>query len=238
MKPLEDIINALDADTLAGLTEHLLSIVNAGRVERIDGILANRTRRLTVALENIYQSHNASAVVRSCECFGVQDMHVIESSNRFQPNKSIVQGAAKWVTLYRRRGPDATTECLQDLRDAGYRIAAMSPEPGSIPIADLPVDAPLALCFGSEEPGLSEIAKELADFSAAIPMQGFTQSLNLSVSAGIALEHLGTRLRRSRPRREWGLIQAERERLRTLWLARSTPGGRNIIDQFVTRRRL
>lgn len=232
MKPLEDIINALDADTLAGLTEHLQSFVNAARVKRIDGILANRTRHLTAVLENIYQSHNASAVIRSCECFGVQDMHVIESSNRFQPNKSIVQGAAKWVTLRRYKSSKATTDCLQGLKDAGYRIAAMSPGPGSIPIADLPVDAPLALCFGSEEPGLSDTAKGLADFSTAIPMQGFTQSLNLSVSAGIALEHLGARLRRSRPHREWRLTQAERERLRALWLVRSTPGGRNIIEEF------
>lgn len=235
MKPLEDIINALDADALAGLTDQLTTVVNPERVERIDGVLANRTRHLTVALENIYQTHNASAVVRNCECLGVQDMHVVESVNRFQPHKSIVQGAAKWVTLRRYRGANATVDCLQGLKDAGYRIAAMSPERGGVPFADLPVDAPLALCFGSEEPGLSETAKALADFSTVIPMQGFTQSLNLSVSAGIALEQLGTRLRGSRPRREWQLTEGERKRLRALWLARSTPGGPGIIDRFLAR---
>lgn len=232
MRPLEDIINGLDPDTLDGLTGHLLTIVNAQRTQRIDAVLANRTRQLTVVLENIYQSHNASAVVRSCECFGIQDLHAIESDHRFEPNKSIVQGAAKWVTLHRYRGANATATCLQGLKDSGYRIAALSPEPGSTPVAELAVDQPLALCLGSEEPGLSETARTLADIAVAIPMQGFTQSLNLSVTAGIALEQLGARLRRSH--RAWGLTRAELERLRTLWLARSTPAGRGIVEQYLS----
>lgn len=231
MRPLERIINDLAPEVLTGLTGHLLAIVNPGRVARIDIVLDRRTRHLTVALENIYQSHNASAVVRSCECFGIQDLHVIESLNRFEPNRNIVQGASKWVTLRRYRGSDATATCLQALKDGGYRIAAMSPEPESIPIAELPVDTPLALCFGSEEPGLSDTARSLADFSVAVPMQGFTQSLNLSVSAGIALEQIGRRLRHSQ--RGWGLSQEERHRLRTLWLAQSTQGGRHIVDQYL-----
>lgn len=234
MKALEDIINGLDRDALAGLTGHLLSFVNAGRVERIDAVLATRTRRLAVALENIYQSHNASAVVRSCECFGVQDLHVIESANRFEPSRNIVQGAAKWVTLHRYRGPAAATDCLQGLKDQGYRIAAMSPDTGAIPVHDLPVDEPLVLCFGSEEPGLSERARALADITAAIPMQGFTRSLNLSVSAGIALEPLARRVRRGGA--GWALAPAERERLRALWLARSTSAGRSIVDRYLATR--
>ncbi|HSH41375.1 MAG TPA: RNA methyltransferase [Arenicellales bacterium] len=232
MRPLEDIINALDADALQGLTDHLLGIVNGSRVERIDAILDQRTRHLTVALENIYQPHNASAVVRSCECFGIQDLHVIESQNRFQPNKSIVQGAAKWVTLRRFRGAGATADCLQGLKRAGYRIAAMSPAPGSVPIAELPVERPLVLCIGAEEPGLSREALSLADVEARIPMQGFTRSLNLSVSAGIALEQLGARLRGSRD--DWGLPAGERRRLRALWLARSTAGGRGIVARYLS----
>lgn len=231
MRPLEEIINALQPDALAGLTDHLLSIVNAGRARRIDTILANRTNRITVALENIYQSHNASAVVRSCECFGIQNIHIMESSNPFEPSKSVVQGAAKWVTLHRYRDRGATTSCLRALKQAGYRIAAMSPEPDSVPIAELSVDRPVALCFGSEEPGLSRTARDLADVSVVIPMQGFTRSLNLSVSAGIALEQLGSRLRSSGT--GWGLAQAERERLRALWLARSTPAGRSITDRYI-----
>ncbi len=232
MRPLEDIINGLPSEALQGLTRHLLAIVNAQRAERIDEVLANRTRHLTVVLENLYRSHNASAVVRSCECFGIQDLHAIESDNLFQPNKSVVQGAAKWVTLHRHRGPDATTACLQGLKDSGYRIAAMNPAPDSTPIAELSVEQPLALCLGSEEPGLSETALALADVAVAIPMQGFTRSLNLSVSAGIALEQLGARLRRTRA--DWGLPRAGQERLRALWLARSTPAGRGIVERYLS----
>ncbi|MDZ7839708.1 MAG: RNA methyltransferase [Gammaproteobacteria bacterium] len=231
MRPLERIINDLEPEVLTELTGHLLTIVNPGRVARIDTVLDSRTRHLTVALENIYQSHNASAVIRSCECFGIQDLHVIESANHFEPNRNIVQGASKWVTLRRYRGANATAACLQGLKDGGYRIAAMCPEAASIPIAELPVDTPLALCFGSEEPGLSGTALSLADFSVAVPMQGFTQSLNLSVSAGIALEQLGRRLRQSQC--GWGLAPEERHRLRTLWLAQSTPGGRHIVDRYL-----
>jgi len=236
MRPLEEIINALEADALQGLTDHLLAMITAERAARIEAVLASRTRHLTVVLEDIYQSHNASAAVRSCECFGIQDLHVIESANRFRPNKSIVQGAAKWVSLNRYKGTDATARCLRALKDAGYRVAAMSPEPDSIPIGALPVDEPLALCFGSEEPGLSRTARELADVAAAIPMQGFTHSLNLSVCAGIALEQLGGRLRTTRP--GWELPPADRDRLRALWLARSTAAGRGVVDRYLTRRGL
>jgi len=233
MRPLEEIINALDPEELSGLTGHLLSIVNPDRVNRIDTVLDHRTRHLTVVLEDIYQTHNASAVVRSCECFGIQDLHVVESANRFQPNKSIVQGAAKWVTVRRYRNGDATARCLRGLKEAGYRIAAMDPAPDSVPIDELEVDAPLALCFGSEEPGLSDTARALAEVSVAVPMAGFTQSLNLSVCAGIALENLGNRLRRGAS--NWGLHQAERDRLRAFWLAGSTPAGRQIVDHHLTR---
>lgn len=231
MKPLDEIINALDADALEHLTAYLLLFVNPDRVERIDDALSRRTRYLTVVLENIHQPRNASAVVRSCECFGIQDLHVIESSNAFQVNRNIVQGAAKWVTVHRHRGPGATRSCLQGFKRAGCRIVAMDPGPGSMPLAALPIDAPLVLCFGSEEPGLTEQVRSMADASAMIPMQGFTRSLNLSVSAGIALERIGARIRCSD--RDWKLGTVEGKRLRALWLARSISAGRRIVDRYL-----
>jgi len=227
MRRLEHIINTLDKHRLAGLQAHLLEFVNANRVALIDRVLDQRTRFLTVALENVYQSHNASAVVRSCECFGVQDVHVLECGNRFEPAGSVAQGAARWVTVHRHRGPDATSDGLQALKDSGYRLVAMSPAPGCTPLEDLPVEAPLALCIGSEEPGLSKQAVAMADLSATVPMHGFTRSLNLSVTTAIALERLSSRVRRSRV--DWGLDPVEREYLRTLWLARSTAAGHRIV---------
>lgn len=231
MKPLDEVIDALDETTLHALAGHLASFVTPERLAAIDRALANRTRHITVVLEDIYQMHNASAVVRSCECFGMQDLHVIEAGNRFEVNKSIVQGAAKWVTIRRHRGPAPTRRCLEGLKEDGYRIVAMNPEPDSLPIDELPLERPLALCFGSEEPGLSRQALDLADMTATIPMQGFTRSLNLSVSAGITLRHLGTRLRRSGG--EWNLDTGRRNRLRALWLARSISAGRHIVARYL-----
>jgi len=232
MKPLEDLIHDLDPERLASLTDHLRSIVNPERVERVDGVLAYRTRRITVVLEDIYQSHNASAVVRSCECFGVQDIHVVESANAFSVNSSIVQGSAKWVTLKRYRGPQATDTCLDRLAESGYRIVAMDPRANSVPIDDLPIDAPVALCFGSEEPGLSAAARRKSDLAATIPMHGFTRSLNLSVSAGIALQSLGRRFRGSQEA-DWALSNREQAELRALWLARSLSAGARIVQRHL-----
>lgn len=231
MKALPKLIEDLDENVLEALTGHLLSFVTPSRQERIDRILADRTRYLTVVLEDLYRMHNASAVVRSCECFGVQDIHVVEALNAFEVNRSIVQGAAKWVTLHRHPGRQGTRQCLEQLKDNGYRIAAMSLEPESIPIESLPLDRPVALCFGSEEPGLTPEAREMADVSVTIPMRGFTQSLNLSVSAGIALQQLSDRLRGSN--RDWRLETSRRDRLRALWLARSIRAGRQIVARFL-----
>jgi len=231
MKALEKLIRDLDAAELNTLVEHLLSIVNPGRAERINDILTRRTRYLTVVLEDIYRTHNASAVMRSCECFGVQDIHVIESSNPFHVHGDIVQGSAKWITLNRYRGNDATRDCLSGLKRAGYRLVAMDPRPGSTPLEALDVDRPIALCFGSEEPGLSAMARDMADATVAIPMQGFTQSLNLSVSAGIALHALDGRIRRAGV--PWPLSNREAEELRALWLARSLSAGHWIVQRHL-----
>lgn len=234
MKALDETIHELDAGSLDALTEHLLTMVNGDRVQRIDQILARRTRYLTIVLEDIYQTHNANAVVRSCECFGVQTVHVIESTNPFNIHSSIVQGSAKWITMNRYRGDRATEDCLSALKRSGYRVAAMDPRPGSMPLDELPVDQPVALCFGSEEPGLTDQAREMADVSVAIPMQGFTRSLNLSVSAGIALHTLDRRIRE--PDIAWRLSGREAAELKALWLARSLSSGQQIVQRHLAPR--
>lgn len=232
MKPLEDVINALDPGELNRLIRHLCSFVSEDRLERINRTLDLRTRHLTVVLEDAYQPQNASAVLRTCECFGIQDVHVVESDNPFRISVNVVQGAAKWLTLYRYRGDGSIDDCLRRLEDRGYRLAAMVPGAGAVPIDELPVDTPLALCFGSEDQGLSARARSLADLAVAIPMHGFTASLNLSVSAGIAVQRLSARLRSSRA--PWGLAPEERDRLRALWLARSAASGRQIVRRYLS----
>jgi len=173
------------------LTEFMLP----ARKERIAEVLSQRTQYLTVVLEDIYHPQNASAVVRSCECFGIQDLHIIEQKKKYRPNADVVRGASKWLNIQQY---PSTSECLNSLKKQGYKIAATTLAGDDIlPIEELPLDHPIALCFGTEDMGLSDEAKNLADFKIKIPMYGFTESFNISVAAAICLYSLSTRLRNS-----------------------------------------
>ena len=186
-----------------------------------------------MVLEDIYQAQNASAVIRSAECMGIQEIHIIENTNPYQLNPSVVQGASKWMDIlrYKKAGANNTEDCLQGLRRRGYRLLAMTLRENSTSLDEVDVAEPLALCFGSEEPGLSEVAHAMADEFVQIPMLGFTQSLNLSVSAGISLYQLGSRLRQSPV--DWQLLEEDQTCLYIDWLSRSTPTGRVLLEKFI-----
>ena len=140
-----------------------------------------RTRYITVVVENLFQQHNASAVIRTCACFGIQDLHVIELDNLFEVNDRVAVGAEKWVNVRRHSRPDAeaTRECLEGLKSKGYRVAALTLREGAMPLEDVMLDQKLALCLGTEEDGLTDTAHELADVFVRLPLYGFTQSLSL-----------------------------------------------------------
>ena len=180
--------------------------------------MARRTRHLRVVLEDIYQPHNASAVMRSCECFGIQHLHVIENRYVFRPNREVAMGASNWIHLHRHHeaGRDNTRDCLERLRRDGYRIIATSLNAKSIPLSRLPVDEPLSLWFGTEEEGLSETVLQAADAHVHIPMHGFTQSFNISVSAAICLYDLRNRLIEQGC--DPGISEPDRRRMYRLWL--------------------
>ncbi len=208
------------------LVEELASFLTPRRLARIDAVLANRTRHVTMVCEDVYHPHNASAVLRTCECFGVQDVHVVEGLHRFRPSTDVVRGAARWLTIQRwrhREGDDIST-CLASLKARGYRIAATAPGHSGETIADLDLAKPVALCFGTEETGLSPALQELADVSISVPMHGFTQSLNVSVTAALCLWDLTSRLRRSSV--DWPLSAEARDDLRLAWLATESPRAR------------
>lgn len=194
------------------LEDRLRAIILPRRVARMQEILDRRTRRVTVLFEDVYHPHNASAVMRTAECFGVQDVHVVERDKRFRPSTDVVRGAARWLTM-RRHG--AMGEAAAALRESGYVLAATSVDPGSVPLGELPVDRPLALCFGTEETGLSREALDLADLHVHVPMEGFTESLNVSVTAALCLRELTARVREGA---DWRLSEAERDDLRLVWL--------------------
>lgn len=180
------------------LYERLAAFITPHRRSLFDRSAPLRTRHVTVVLEDIHQSQNASAVVRTADLLGIQELHVIESRNRFTMNPDVSLGANKWIDLMRYRdAADPVGDCIDHLHAEGYRIVVTLPnEHGHTP-DDIPIDRPLAFCFGTELHGLSPALIERADMSLRIPMYGFTESYNISVSAAIILYTVMQRIHRS-----------------------------------------
>jgi len=220
------------------LFEHLCGILTERRLARFDEVLAERTRHVAVVLEDIYHAPNASAVVRTCDCLGVQDLHVIENLKRNRVNAAVVRGSSAWVTLRRHSQPGSgnTERCLAELKENGYAIAATTlreDKPLTL-LEDLPLDRKLAVCFGTEQLGLSDSAHAIADYYVTLPLRGFTQSLNVSVCAALCLWTLLNRLRASDL--PWRLADAERRELKAEWVWKSVKNVKLIAARFEARR--
>ncbi len=196
--------------------EFLSQYLTERRKTLIDQVLDKRTRHITVVLEDVLKPQNASAVLRTCECQGIQDIYIIENNHLYEVNPDVVRGAAKWLTIhnYPKSGDNNTPMCYNDLRSRGYTIVATDPK-GERTIDELDIDEPVALVFGTEYHGLSETAKFEADKLVTIPIQGFTESYNLSVSAAICLQSTTSRLRASTVK--WTLSSHEINELKLNW---------------------
>lgn len=212
------------------IIEELSGFITRRRRELFDRVLDYRTRYITIVLEDIYQSHNASAVLRTCECFGIQDVHIIENRNTYDINPDVVLGATKWLNLKKyNTGDDNTGEAIRALRDQGYRIVATTLNIKAIPLHEFDLRAgKCALFFGTELTGLTDQALDQADEYLRIPIYGFTESFNISVSVAIILHQLTIRLHQSDL--SWSLSQAEREEQLVNWLKKSTRGGEKFIS--------
>lgn len=227
LKQQEAWVASLNEAQMASLIEHLSALRTTQRLERMQSVLQERTRYLSVVLEDIYQPHNAAAVLRSCDGFGVQDVHVIEANKAFRPSDQVAMGAQKWVDTH--RWPTASA-CLQQLRCDGFRIVAGSLRPEAQPLDALPLDRPLAIMVGHEKTGLSESAHEAADCWFTLPMRGFTESYNLSVFTALCLYALTQRLRNTSV--PWQLSAAQQQQLQLRWLLRDTPAAADAAAQF------
>lgn len=180
------------------MTEYLLGFVTDRKNELFAEKIRQRTRHLTVVVENLYQDHNFSAVMRSCDCFGVQDVHVIENSFSYRVNDEIALGASQWINVHRhRQHENNTVECITKLKRQGYVIAATTPHKDDVDLEEYDITKPTALLFGTEKEGLTPQALELADVYVKVPMVGFTESLNISVCAAICVHHLTWKMRNS-----------------------------------------
>jgi tRNA (guanosine-2'-O-)-methyltransferase len=204
------------------LIQFLSEFVTPERLALFHKILSFRTNYLTVVLEDIYQTHNASAVVRSADCFGVQNIHVIENKHAFQFNSDVVRGASNWVTVnHYNRAEMNTPEALQKLRQDGYRIVVATPHEHDVDLENFDLEkGKAAIVFGCERPGLTEWANKEADEFMKIPMVGFTESLNVSVSAAVVMHHLTHQLR-NHSTVEWQLPDDVKQKIMFDWLRMS-----------------
>jgi tRNA (guanosine-2'-O-)-methyltransferase len=197
------------------------------RVEIQNQVLEERTRHITAVVEDVYQAHNASAVIRTCDCFGLQDMYIIEEQNRFKISKNIALGSGQWVNLCKfREQENNTLDCIKDLKKKGYKIVATTPHTDKS-IYDLDITEPVALVFGNEKRGISPLMEEHADELVKIPMYGFTESFNISVSAALCLSILVEKMRASDI--AWQLSEEEKNILRVDW-AKSRLGS---IEKYI-----
>jgi len=204
------------------LLEYLSEYITPQRLELFNKILDMRTRYLTVVLEDIFQPQNASAVLRTCDCFGVQDIHVIEGRNEFKVNREIAMGSSKWLTVKKYKGKEnGNLEVIRKLKAENYRIVATTPHMNDQELPDFDLTkGKTALIFGSERPGLTENIIKEADEFLKIPMYGFTESFNISVSAAIILHHLTQKLRDNNEI-DWHLNETERDELKLEWIRKS-----------------
>lgn len=223
----------MEQSQLKQLTAYLKDFISEDRWDKINQVLEKRTRHISVVLEDIYQPHNASAVLRSCDGFGIQDVHVIENKNRFDASSEVTIGADQWITLRRhnKEGVNNTTACIEGLKEKGFSVIATTPHEKDQKLNDLDISKPLALVFGTELEGVTETVMQHADGFVTIPMHGFSESFNISVSAAICLYDLTTRLHLSEV--DWSLSEEEKETLRYEWVKNSIKAGDLLVKRFL-----
>ena len=209
------------------LLEHLLSFLTERRKNLFEEVISKRTRHFTVVTEDVYQMHNTSAVMRSCDVFGIQELHVIEEKISKEIDREIAMGAQKWVNIHRHH---STKECIDNLKENGYQIIATTPHNNSTELKDFDISNKSAFFFGKEKEGLSDIVIDAADGYLKIPMYGFTESLNISVSAAIILQSVVIRLKYSGI--DWELSEQEKNEIKLDWAKRSVKSSVKIIERF------
>lgn len=222
----------LDFNYKKALAQEMLKFVSSHKQGLFDDIIQSRTRHLTVVLEDIYQPHNASAVLRTCDCFGIQDVHIIENRNLYEVNPDVALGSSKWLSLNKYNEEENNTlKTFDTLRASGYKIVATTPHTNDCQLNELDITKKTALVFGTEMQGLSQIAIDNADEYVRIPMYGFTESFNISVSAAIILHHLSEKLRNSNI--DWHLTEEEVIETKLNWARNVVKKAELIENEFL-----
>ncbi len=214
------------------LIEYLKGFMSDRRVQRFDEVIAMRSDYLRVVLENVYQAHNASAVVRSCDCFGIQNVHFIENRNQMKISDDVAMGSSNWLSIHKHKEKENNTkDTLQLLKDKGYKIIATTPHKDDFTPDTLPIDQKIALVFGTEIEGISQDVYDMADGFVRIPMFGFTESFNISVSAAICMYALSSRIRQHIPNHL--LSEEEKTDIYLDWLKSSVEKSGALIENYL-----
>ena len=214
------------------LIEYLKDFVTEERYNLFLDKIRFRTDYLTVVLEDIYQPHNASAVLRTCDCFGIQDVHIIENRNKYKVNPDVALGSFKWLNLIKHNSAETNTiSTIKELKSQGYRIVATTPHTNDVLLDDFDLSkGKTALFFGTELQGLSQEMMDNADEFLRIPMYGFTESFNISVSAALVMHHLSEKLRNSDI--DWHLTNDKKNKILLNWLRNTIKKSEIIEKQF------
>ncbi len=213
------------------LLQYLEEFVTENRKNLFKKVLKERTRHFTVVLEDIFQPHNASAVIRTCDIFGVQDVHTIENKYTSKVSRHVAKGAQKWLSINKYNSDTHNTkECIDTLRSKGYQIIATTPHNDSCVLQDFDVSKKAAFVFGVEKEGVSDFMMQEADGFLKIPMVGFTESLNISVAAAIILQDVTSKLKNSKV--DWQLSSEEKEKLYLEWVEKSIKNVDKIKEHY------
>ncbi|UKM66331.1 RNA methyltransferase [Flavobacteriaceae bacterium GSB9] len=209
------------------LIDYLEGYLTDSRRERFRQVLSQRTKHFTVATEDVYQLHNTSAVIRSCDVFGIQEVNIIEEQNTKRIDREIAMGAQKWVDLNRYH---SVKSCMTDLKKKGYQIVATTPHTNDCVLHEFDVTKKSCFFFGRETEGLSQDVLDEADCFLKIPMVGFTESLNISVSAAIILQHVTTKLKQTNIK--WQLTESELLEKRLDWCKKTIKSYEEIVERY------
>jgi len=213
------------------LIEYLSQFAHDNRVELFNEKIEQRTNHVTLVLEDIYQAQNTSAAIRTSDCFGIQNVHVIENSNEFSVYKDITLGSSNWLNINKyNKDENNSKACFDSLKKQGYKIVATSPLQHHDSVFEFNVEDKVALVLGNELNGISEIAKQEADEFITIPMYGFTESFNISVSAALCLSEISKRVRESNI--DWKLTEEEKNDVLIKWYKHSIKHGKKLAKEF------
>jgi len=206
----------------------LAPMLTAERIARIDQVIAARLGSVVTVVEDTYDPRNAAATIRTTEAIGLRELHVIELGERFSASGGVTTGAHKWIDLHRWRSAEAAVAAL---RGRGFRVYATLPGAPHT-IDDVDVTTPIAVAFGNEHDGLTQAAIDACDGAIGVPMFGFTESFNLSVTVALAMTRIAAR-RRAQIGSLGDLDDQARRELRARWFALKIRGAAGVLERVL-----